>query len=609
MEGNSLNSYLNLCKIFDMRIKLDKEKNVKTSIEVFDNYEKYCRKIDNIYNSEFQKELKPLISPASTLEKEKDRLRRLIKLLDERLEKRNELEDRYYETTGKQIYGLQMIVSEEELQDKKDRLSVVSKYLDTKEEIDNVTESISKLKTSLKEEEGKKEEYESKNKIMEDELYSSFMSIINKDEYYKSIHDAEITIELDKIRSNVTETKETLDITRESIGSLVGNGMDDDYTSYIEEAEKSYYNFKNKEIILSIYKLVVDFENDFKLICGKREKISDLLLEKKELSDSLIINVDNELEAFESILLLQNGILEAEREIIDNIANYTSRINFKEERLEELNEVNKSVEVLAILREYGLIDTYDSDNLVNDEFVDMSSENVEKNENIISSMSVNSIPLFENSSFDLPIEEVSVENNIPVIEEVYDPYRIVEIIDYPKTLNVGLAKLKGESVREKVNKKLNPVIEETKVENEKNELPSEKDDTFIDNIINQVEETVEDKVEFTSISEEKKEDIIETPVWTLPTDLDVNSENSDENVSSLPVWDSISPVFEESKQGEDVKEIDSIDIVSKPDENSDNLFWIPVSESKLESSSFPSLNLPNKNINKNSEFVFPNINS
>ena len=67
MEGNSLMSFENLCKIFEMRIKLDKDNGIKSSLEVLNNYEKYCKKIDTIYNNEFQKELKPLISPAVTL--------------------------------------------------------------------------------------------------------------------------------------------------------------------------------------------------------------------------------------------------------------------------------------------------------------------------------------------------------------------------------------------------------------------------------------------------------------------------------------------------------------------------------------------------------------
>ena len=35
MEGNSIKSLEGLCKIFEMRIKLDKEKGIRTSSEVF----------------------------------------------------------------------------------------------------------------------------------------------------------------------------------------------------------------------------------------------------------------------------------------------------------------------------------------------------------------------------------------------------------------------------------------------------------------------------------------------------------------------------------------------------------------------------------------------
>ena len=53
MEGNSIKSFENLCKIFEMRIKLDREKKVKTPSDILINYEKYAKKIDNIYNSSF----------------------------------------------------------------------------------------------------------------------------------------------------------------------------------------------------------------------------------------------------------------------------------------------------------------------------------------------------------------------------------------------------------------------------------------------------------------------------------------------------------------------------------------------------------------------------
>ena len=117
--------------------------------------------------------------------------------------------------------GLQMIVSEDELEDKRERLSLVSRYLETNTEITDVTESINRLRDSLANEESKKEEYEIKNKLMEDELYSSFMVVIKTDEYYRSINEEDINSQIEEIRSKVSETRETLDITKESIGMLL----------------------------------------------------------------------------------------------------------------------------------------------------------------------------------------------------------------------------------------------------------------------------------------------------------------------------------------------------------------------------------------------------
>ena len=43
MEGNSIVLFENLCNIFEMRIKLDKEKGVMSSLDVLSNYEKYAK--------------------------------------------------------------------------------------------------------------------------------------------------------------------------------------------------------------------------------------------------------------------------------------------------------------------------------------------------------------------------------------------------------------------------------------------------------------------------------------------------------------------------------------------------------------------------------------
>lgn len=596
MEGNNVKSFENLCKIFEMRIKLDKEKKIKTPSDVLINYEKYAKKIDNIYNEEFEKEIRPLITPSKTIEEEKERLENLIKLLEDRLDKRNDLEDRFYIATGDYISGLQVVISDKELDEKRQRLSLINRYLETNSEIDSVHDSIAKLKVLLSEEEEKKEEYKIKNQIMEDDLYTEFMKVIKEDSSFNNITEDNVDDELNNIISIVKESKETLDVTRESVKNLITNGLEDDYTSYVNEAEKSYFVIKNKELYLKLYKLVVNFEDDFNSIFVKRDNIKKLIEERKDLRSDLGITDIDELLSFEKKILEQIDIIDNEKKVLENISNYTSRIEFKESRLEELENDNNSVEILSILREFHLIDTYDN----HDEVLDTSEDFQDEEKN----------------------KDVSEDS---VIKEFIDPYRIKEIKEAPLTLNLGLAKLKGEAVREKVNKKLNPkpisfddvLSDDNNVYSEKNnddikeplvwELPKSNE---LDNLNVDLTETNKNKVEeATSIVNGVKE---ETPIWNIPSDAEALPNQNISN--SIPLWENIQPRFNDESNNIDNnnQELSSIDITSNNESSisNNNPFWIPVSDEKLETSSFPNINIPiANNLSSNDNFGFPDLNN
>lgn len=621
MEGNSIKSLENLCKIFEMRIKLDKEKKAKTPSEVIDNYEKYSKKIDSIYNKDFEKEIRGLISPEPTLEKEEKRLEKLIGLLEDRLEKRKELEERFYNSTGKYIEGFQIIVSDDELEDKKNRLEIISKYLTTKKEMDEIDSSITKLKTSLIELEEEKSSYIEKNKTMEDSLYSTLMKSIKNDEYFNKITEENYNNELLSVEDKVKENEETLEVTLDSVKSLLKNGVNEEYTSYVEDAEKSFYIWKNREIILRIYELVISFEDDFERIASKREEISDLLEERSNTKEKLHIEDSDELENFEKLISEQKGILSKEKEVLDNIVNYDSRIKFKEERLNELEEIVNSYEILTVLREYGLAPSFDIE------------ENEEKED-------------------DVPFEEIEEPVLEDVINDYIDPYRIKDVVVAPRTLNLGLAKLKGESVRENVNRKLNPkpkesifddfakepLLEDKSLEDDitDNSVVEEGNTDYHDEVIDNNEK--EDNISDTSLEETKpevkpvwevpEEDVKEdntsdvntntntnynfvTPMWDIPTNTDnsnVSFDTPSENVqvmgdNNIPVWD-INPTNE-------VNETSEINKIESPNNNlnNNNMFWTPVGDFE-ENNSFPNLNINNSFSNKNEvdDFGFPNIN-
>lgn len=590
MEGNSLNSFENLCKIFETRIKLDKEKNIETPPDVLINYEKYSKKIDSIYNSKFEKEIKPLIVPAVTIEKEEERLGKLISLLKSRLEKREELENRFYLTTGRYIKGLQLVVSESEFEDKKNRLETITKYLDTRNEINTVNESISELKDKLSDEVANQDEYIKKNKIMEDELYNTFKDVISNDDYLSKLNEDDIDTEIAMVIDKVKDNKETLDVTKDSVNSLMISGDKDDYASYIEDAERSYFTWKNRELLLKIYSLVVKFEDNYNDLFEKRDKINKIVRNRRSIKDNLTIEVTDNFSSFEDVLKEQLDVLKNEKEVLENVSNYTNRISFKEERLSELEEANNSVEILSILREYGLIDTYDN----KEELEEVPLETPE-------------------------LEEDAKEEEIFVKE--INPYRIVDVIDYPKSLNIGLARLKGESVREKVNKKLNPTIKAPTFDDITNEIDNSKEeDKVIDTSNNDL---VDDKK---LDNEGVKEDIV-TPTWEAPKKEDIIKKDDTDikviNDDNIPVWGSnintnINTVEEvNTSNGSVLIWNNTLDNNSNStdtkilDNKEDNAFWVPVSDSKLDANVFPSIDIPvNNGFNGTKDnFGFPDINN
>lgn len=609
MEGNNLKSFENLTRIFETRIKLDKEKCIETPPDVLINYEKYTKKIDAIYNDRFEREIKSLITPEVTIEKEEERLKKLISLLKDRLNKREELENRFYLTTGRYISNLQLVVSESELEDKQNRLDRITKYLDTRNEINNVTSSLEDLKQKLKEEVAMQDEYTKKNKIMEEELYTSFLDVIGGDDYLSKISEEDIDGELALVIDKAKENKETLDVTKESVNSLLAGGTDDDYNSYIEDAERMYFTWENRELLLRIYAFVVAREDNYNGLFDKRDNISKILRKRRGIRDSLSIEIPDNILSFENLLKEELEVLKNEKEVIENVSNYTNRISFKEERLEELEKLNNDIEILTILREYGLIDTYDN-----------------KEE-------LSNIPLEEEEPLEIkaPIKE---EEDDEVIAREINPYRILEVVDYPKTLNLGLAKLKGESVREKVNKKLNPPSLPT-FEDINAEISSSTNEEDSNKIINNGSEVEVQKVEeplpsWTIPSEEVKP-IDSIPSWTPNIEKEDNTPKNDKIMeNNIPSW-TIPINIEEDKNNASSSELNkdlfsnnlnnNIDISSKESKLPDlkkedssinnNMFWMPVSDSKLENNTFPNININvgNNSVNKNDNFGFPDLNS
>ena len=104
----------------------------------------------------------------------------------------------------------------------------------------------------------------------------------------------------------------------------------------------------------------------------------------------------------------------------------------------------------------------------------------------------------------------------------------------------------------------------------------------------------------------------ETPIWNIPSDAEALPNQNINN--SIPLWENIQPRFNDESNNIDNnnQELSSIDITSNNESSvSDSSpFWIPVSDEKLETSSFPNISIPiANNLSSNDNFGFPDLNN
>ena len=316
-------------------------------------------------------------------------------------------------------------MSKDELDSYRHRLTNIEKYLNNQNDIETTEKDLNKLKDDLDNAESLRNNYEAKNKKLEDELLNTFLNVIKEEEYYANLQVLDIKLELEKLRSKIIDSKETMEVTAKCVKELADKGINGDikveYQNYVREAELNYYSYMEQEYMLKIYLLVDKQELEYPEIFNKREELNKILQDRALLRQKLKIDELDRLTTLSDLLTEQNVDIQEEKSNIENINRITQTIKFKEDYLTKLEESNNSVEILALLKEFGLIDTYDKEDI---------------------------LPTIE----EIPEEVITQDLETPVI--TYANNQIKSINDMPLTMNFGLAKLKAEAVIKQVGHKL-----------------------------------------------------------------------------------------------------------------------------------------------------------
>lgn len=492
-----------LYKILRMSILLSQN---DVDEETLKKFQDASSNIDEILDKDYEKKLETLFYKTNTLEEEEDRLKKLVTLVKNRVEQRKSLIDDYQTITFKRFPDLGYINKSGELDLYETRLNTIKSYLDNSRLIKLNEIELSDLRDKLVKEHDKKQENEVINSRLETSLYNEFMNVLSDDAIYSTKDFSDVDNEILELQSKLQEAKDQKDTFVTAFDNLKSSGitgeLEIEYSSYVENSKKNYYLLKEEEYILKLYKLISDKKSDYGNLFVKREDIKNLLQERTLLRTELDIKEKDLLLPVSNLLLEQRQDIIAEKENIDNINNLTERIKLKESRLEDLNKEIGKPEILSILKEFSLIDTYDHNELVDDKYDDnldfeleeekeqeQEQEDLDKEEEP-ETLDNQKLSLFEEllkegqkEQEEPKTEEIKEEEIIP--EKVYQDNQIKESNTVP-TMNLGLSRLKSISVMKRVGDMLGanvkkeepPVVVTPEVKKEEPKIEDKQDDLF-----------------------------------------------------------------------------------------------------------------------------------
>lgn len=568
---------LDLYKILRMSVLLSQDEVDELTLSKFKDA---SINLDKMYTEDYEEKLESMFYSTSTLEEEVERLKKLVEFIKDRIEQRKSLQSDYKNVTGKELNDLEYIEKSSELDLYEKRLNLIKGYLDNSRTIEVNKKELTYLEDELSNEFDKKKSNEEKNVNLEDKLYTDYINTLYEMDLQSLTKVEDIDEELNKIAKEINEAKDQKDTFVTAFDNLKTSGISGDleleYASYVENSKRNYYYVKEKEILLELYELIEKKEKEYSNLFTKRTNVKTLLKERLTLRKEMNIKEKDLLLPIYDLVEEQSHEIEEEKSNTDNINVLTERIKLKENRLEELNKEVKKPEVLSILKEFHLIDTYDHDDESLDKdylFEDEKEEQPEPLEDLVKEDILETEPEAEENTSDSLFkdlmdevndkdEEVEEIQEVEPQEETYLPNQI-KSSEMIMSMNFGLSRLKSISVMKRVadmlgidTKKKNPepVVKEEPKQVETNE------DLFW---------TPTEFAEMKSSSEEPQQEV-KLPLDDLFKDNTPKEEVKQENITTVPEMKKEDNIFEKEQPSDIFSNNKSNDIFEKEQPN--NIF-------------------------------------
>ena len=568
----------NKYKILRMSLLLGSDENRE---ETLNNFEDAAREIDAMNDAIYLKGLEDKFYDTLKIEEEEKKLDVLVNYIGGRVEQRISLLTDFANVTGFDLQNLPPIKYYDRLDDYKERLFYIREYLDNISRLETLNKEVNDASEKLEVAYKNKAASEEFNQRNEEILLNKFMHIVSSLDYFKDINEDNVSERLNDVESVVRESKKSLDIFTKSFTTLVHSGIgfeqEQEYRSYVTDAQDIYYSNKEKEYFIRLYQYLLQKECEYNPILVKRDCINDLLYERLNLRQELEVNDNDLLAGFYDLLERQYQDIQKQKDNIENIGQLNDTIQSKKEEINELELDNQKVEILALLREFCIIDTSYSDEVESSSSVEEvgSAASESSNDGIFDAQDANA-----SDGDDVP---ESVDNDVNSNDDIFSVK--TDIKEEENKTSVDLFSL-PEQVKEEVS---NDIKQENEVSNDikqENEVVEKEEEKPLDNQVVLVENSIGIDLDLVHSKANKVMQRVGEMLGIKPKEevvVSVTSDNNESNVLNQSSSDSAPKESESIPQNPlfnseiDLTNNHSENVEKVPEDNStiDNDFWFP----------------------------------
>ena len=360
----------------DMRDILDKKydilkaslsfPNPKDKEKLLDSYMEVARSVNDKRYTAYVEGLDDFYYKTYNLEDEKVRLNALIKYINGYRDAFSKFNNEYKEITGLDLEDKEQY---NDLSIYENRLDNIKEYLSNCNRIKSLEEEVRNYEREMERFTEEALNNDRVNHELEEKLLEFFMSFIHNNSFCEALDYSDIGFELEKVRDEIGHKRDELDNFYMAYESLLNQNLPDskinEYKSYVKEARMDYYTSREKEYVYELYELISSIETEYSDVVNKRERISRIFDDRLLLRGQLEIIDEDSFMDIEKFCNNQYSVIKAEKRVNDNINDAERKIESAKEEIRGLRDRNETVDILSILNEFGIIDTYNSDNGVN----------------------------------------------------------------------------------------------------------------------------------------------------------------------------------------------------------------------------------------------------